>query len=92
MKFEVIETSEASQTAWMTLAPGESSGPKSNEHAGSEQVLYVVEGTLDAQIGDKRTSMKAGDSVIVAKNAEHRFTNSGTAPCVTFNVYAPPAY
>lgn len=92
MKFEVIDTAESSQTAWMTLAPGEASGPRSNEHAESEQVLYLAEGALEAQIGERRFTMRAGDSVIVPKRADHRFENRGSAPAVTFNVYSPPAY
>ena len=92
MKFSVIASSEASQTAWMTLAPGEASGPKENEHAQSEQILYLVEGQLDAEIGDRQLTMKPGDSVIVGKGVAHRFTNSGSRDAVTFNVYVPPAY
>ncbi|MGH7736739.1 MAG: cupin domain-containing protein [Candidatus Tyrphobacter sp.] len=92
MNFTVLQTGDASQTASMTLAPGESSGPKSNEHPDSEQVLYLIDGELQADVGDRRFIMRAGDSVIVPKDANHRFTNAGTAVAMTFNVYAPPAY
>jgi len=92
MKFSVIDTSQGSQTAWMTLAPGEGSGPKENEHARSEQVLFLVEGELHAEVGDRAFTMKSGDSVIVAKEVPHRFENRGQRPAVTFNVYTPPAY
>lgn len=92
MKFSVIATSGASQTAWMTLAPGEASGPKENEHAQSEQILYLTEGELDAEVGERRWRMKAGDSVIVGKGVAHRFSNPGKRDAVTFNVYVPPAY
>lgn len=92
MKFNVIQTTTNAQTAWMTLSPGEASGPKANEHAGSEQVLYLVEGELDAEVGERRWTMKAGDSAIVERGADHRFTNSGQRDAVTFNVYVPPAY
>ncbi len=76
----------------MTLAPGESSGPQENEHPRSEQVLYLVEGELQAELGDRTFTMKAGDSVIVGKDIPHRFENRGPRPAVTFNVYTPPAY
>lgn len=92
MKFSVIDTSQASQTAWMTLAPGEASGPKENEHAHSEQVLYLVEGELHAEVGERDFAMKAGDSVIVGMEVPHRFENRGPRSAVTFNVYTPPAY
>ena len=92
MRFSVIETSRTAQTAWMTLAPGEASGPKENEHAYSEQVLYVTEGELHAEVGEREFLMRAGDSVIVPQNVPHRFDNRGAKPAVTFNVYAPQAY
>jgi mannose-6-phosphate isomerase-like protein (cupin superfamily) len=90
--FDVLETAERCQTAVMTLAPGEESGPKQNEHPQSEQVLYLVEGELEAEIGDRRLTMRAGDSVIVGTQTPHRFSNRSDRPALTFNVYAPPAY
>lgn len=92
MKFNVVDTAQAAQTAWMTLEPGESSGPKENEHAQSEQVLYLVSGELHGSVGEREFEMRAGDSVIVRKNVAHRFVNRGEEPAVTFNVYTPPAY
>jgi mannose-6-phosphate isomerase-like protein (cupin superfamily) len=76
----------------MVLAPGESSGPKSNEHAESEQVLFVTSGEIEAEIGERRFVMRAGDSAIVPKRVAHRFTNAGKESAITFNVYTPPAY
>jgi mannose-6-phosphate isomerase-like protein (cupin superfamily) len=90
--FDVLETAKQSQTAVMYLGPGEESGPKQNEHPHSEQVLYVVEGELEAEIGDERRTMRAGDSVIVRTETPHRFSNRSDRPALTFNVYAPPAY
>jgi mannose-6-phosphate isomerase-like protein (cupin superfamily) len=90
--FKVLQTGRRSQTAMMTLKPGEDSGPMGNDHPGSEQVLFVVRGQLVAEIGTKRRALKAGDSVHVPLRARHRFVNRGKRPAVTFNVYAPPAY
>jgi len=90
--FSVLDTAASLQTAVMDLAPGEASGPKTNEHAGSEQVLFVVSGELRAEIGDQTRTMRRGDSVIVPKGVAHKFTNTGSSPARTFNVYSPPAY
>ena len=90
--FKVLQTAEKSQTAMMTLKPGEQSGPKSNEHPKSEQVLIVLEGQVVAEIGTKTRTLKAGDSVIVPLGTRHRFVNKSNRQVVTFNVYAPPAY
>jgi mannose-6-phosphate isomerase-like protein (cupin superfamily) len=92
MQFKVTETSDELQTATMVLAPGEASGPMGNEHPQSEQMLYLVEGELEAEVGARTFSMSAGESVIVPKGADHRFRNAGKKPAVTFNVYSPPAY
>ena len=90
--FKVEQTGDELQTAIMTLKPGTQSGPKSNEHAQSEQVLYVVSGAVTAEVGDKKWVMMPGESTIVPRNAPHRFSNEGAEPAVTFNVYGPPAY
>ena len=90
--FAVLDSATALQTAVMDLAPGEASGPKTNEHAGSEQVLFVVSGEVLAEIGDQTRTMRAGDSVIVPKGVPHKFANNGSSAARTFNVYSPPAY
>ncbi|MFZ1017279.1 MAG: hypothetical protein WAN39_05320 [Candidatus Cybelea sp.] len=48
--FAVLENGSQLQTAAMLLEPGEASGPLANEHPQSEQVLFVAEGTLEAEI------------------------------------------
>jgi mannose-6-phosphate isomerase-like protein (cupin superfamily) len=90
--FEVLQTEGEVQTAAMILAPGESSGPKMNEHPASEQVLFVMAGEIDAEVGNRKFRMTAGDSTIVPKRVAHRFSNAGNEPAITFNVYTPPAY
>ncbi|HEY8750547.1 MAG TPA: cupin domain-containing protein [Tepidisphaeraceae bacterium] len=90
--FQIIATARKSQVAIMTLAPGKSSGPKGNEHPKCEQVLYVIEGELLAEIGDEKGTLRKGDLVIVPAGADHRFVNQSGSRAVTLNVYAPPAY
>jgi mannose-6-phosphate isomerase-like protein (cupin superfamily) len=90
--FGVLESEENLQTAVMRLERGEASGPLGNEHAGSEQVLFVISGVVDAEIGGRQIRMNPGDSAIVPRGAPHRFTGASVEPAVTFNVYGPPAY
>jgi mannose-6-phosphate isomerase-like protein (cupin superfamily) len=90
--FSVLENAEELQTAVMVLDPGQESGPLGNEHGRSEQVLFVVEGTVEAEINGKRFEMRRGDSTIVPKNAPHRFVNRSRERALTFNVYSPKAY
>ena len=53
---------------------------------------FSFDGELSAEIGRKRSRMKAGDVVIIPPRVKHRFTNRGDQPAVTFSVYSPPEY
>ena len=90
--FEVLQTSERSQTAMMTLAPGDSTGDKAEAHKESDQVLLMLEGELTGEVGDEHPTLKKGEVITIPAGVKHRFTNQATKPAVTFNVYSPPAY
>ena len=90
--FEVLQTSERSQTAMMTLAPGKSSGGKAEAHEDSDQVLLILEGELSGEVSDEHLSLKKGDVIMIPAGVKHRFTNRSRKRAVTFNVYSPPAY
>jgi mannose-6-phosphate isomerase-like protein (cupin superfamily) len=76
----------------MKLGQGQATGERPEAHEESDQVILLVTGELAAEIGGKRSRMKAGDVVIVPPRVKHRFTNTGEEPAVTFNVYSPPEY
>jgi mannose-6-phosphate isomerase-like protein (cupin superfamily) len=90
--FKILETTRRSQTATLTLDPGESSSEKPNRHPESDQVLIVLDGKLTAEISGKRSEMKKGDAVTVPAGTPHKFTNAGSERAITFSVYSPPAY
>jgi mannose-6-phosphate isomerase-like protein (cupin superfamily) len=90
--FEVLQTSERSQTAMMTLAPGDSTGDRAEAHEKSDQVLLMLDGELTGEVGDEHPTLKKGDVIIIPAGVKHRFTNRAAKPAVTFNVYSPPAY
>ena len=90
--FEVLQTGERSQTAMMTLAPGQSTGDKAEAHEKSDQVLLILEGELTGDVGDQRPHLKKGDVIIIPAGVKHRFVNRARKPAVTFNVYSLPAY
>lgn len=76
----------------MKLGPGQATGDEPEAHENSDQVLLLVAGELSAEIGGRRSLLKAGDVVIVPPRVMHKFTNRGEQPAVTFNVYSPPEY
>jgi mannose-6-phosphate isomerase-like protein (cupin superfamily) len=90
--FEVLQTGERSQTAMMTLAPGDATGDKAEAHEKSDQVLLMLDGELTGEVGDERPHLKKGDVIIIPAGVKHRFVNRARKPAVTFNVYSPPAY
>jgi mannose-6-phosphate isomerase-like protein (cupin superfamily) len=90
--FEVLQTTDRSQTAVMVLDGGRHSSEEMNTHEKSDQVLLVVEGELHAEIGGAHRVMRSGDVCIVPAGTPHRFDNRTGSRAVTFNVYAPPEY
>ncbi|HEY5812838.1 MAG TPA: cupin domain-containing protein [Terrimicrobiaceae bacterium] len=90
--FKVLQTTKRSQSAVMKLGPGQSTGEEPEAHKKSDQVMLLVSGELSAEIGGKRSRLKAGDVIIVPPGVKHKFSNRGQEPAVTFNVYSPPEY
>lgn len=90
--FKVLQTTQRSQTAVMTLGPGQATGEEPEAHQSSDQVLLLIEGELSGEIGGKTSRLKAGDVVIIPPRTKHKFTNRGSQPAVTFSVYSPPEY
>ncbi|MEY2440054.1 MAG: hypothetical protein QOI34_1439 [Verrucomicrobiota bacterium] len=90
--FEVLQTTERTQTAMMTLKPGDASGSEAEAHENSDQVLLVLDGELIGEVGSERPRLKRGDVIVIEAGTKHRFANATDKPAVTFNVYSPPAY
>jgi len=90
--FEVLQTSELSQTAMMTLAPGEAEGDSENRHRGADQWLYVVSGTGLAIVEGERVELREGTLLLIQRGDSHEIRNTGSKPLQTVNCYLPPAY
>src|SRR2546427_9703386 len=67
--FRVLQQTERSQTAVMTIAPGEDGGPE-EEHAG-DQVVYVVEGEALVTIAGQEHRAAAGSLVMIPARTRH---------------------
>jgi quercetin dioxygenase-like cupin family protein len=61
------------------LAPGEISHPP-HKHV-NEEVIFLMEGTIDASIEGKVTRANAGSVTYFATNELHNFKNVGAATC-----------
>jgi mannose-6-phosphate isomerase-like protein (cupin superfamily) len=90
--FQVLHTTEQSQTAVMTLKPNGESSEEMNTHEKSDQAVLILEGEIEAEIGKAKRMMKKGDTCIIPAGTPHRLNNRAEHPAVTFNVYSPPEY
>lgn len=90
--FRIVAGSPRSQAATMVLRPGQRTGGDDNVHPSSDQWLYVVSGAGVAVVKGRRVGLDAGALLLIEAGETHEIMNDGTAPLVTVNVYAPPAY
>jgi len=88
--FEVLQATERSQTAVMTVEPGQDGGPEET-HAG-DQVVYVVDGEAVIRVDGREHRAAAGSCVMIPAGARHHVRNPGAGPLFFLSVYAPPAY
>jgi mannose-6-phosphate isomerase-like protein (cupin superfamily) len=88
--FRVLQQTERTQTAVMTLAPGTDAGPE--ERHDGDQVIYVIEGEAVVRIGDREHRAGAGALVTIPARTRHHVSNPGVVPLFLVTVYAPPQY
>lgn len=90
--FHVGLTTRNAQAATLILPPGGKVGGPDNRHAGSDQWLYVIEGTGRARVNGRTVPMRAGTVLLVERGDAHEIRNTGRGQLKTFNLYQPPAY
>src|SRR5437660_2047034 len=90
--FRIVPGNEYTQAAQMTLGPGEAEGGPDNRHRGADQWLYVVSGTGQATVNNRRVALREGTLVLIQRGDTHEICNTGSGPLKTLNVYVPPAY
>jgi len=88
--FRVLQQTERSQTAVMTIAPGEDAGPEETHRA--DQIIYIVEGDALVGVEDEERRAGAGSLVMIPAGARHHVHNAGRSPLFFVTIYAPPAY
>ena len=88
--FEVLQETARSQTAVMTIGPGQDGGPEET-HAG-DQAVYVIEGEGVLTIEGAEHVVKAGACALIPAGTLHHVKNTGAGPLFFLSVYAPPAY
>jgi quercetin dioxygenase-like cupin family protein len=72
--------------------PGGSTGDEPYTHGESEELLIVVEGRVQVQLGADVHEVTAGDSVHYESSTPHRVANIGDEAAEVLFVISPPSY
>ncbi|MGS2744143.1 cupin domain-containing protein [Halomonas sp. LS-001] len=87
---QVLWTGDNTQLVLMAIPEGGEIGGE--VHEGHDQLLYFVEGSGEAKIGDTTVAVEPGDVSIVPSGAFHNFRNTGTAMLKLYTTYCPPEH
>lgn len=71
------------------FAPGQSNAE--HTHPNCEEVVYVLDGEVEHTLGAQRTTLRAGDLILVPRNVRHRLINTSKAPCRAYITFSSPA-
>jgi mannose-6-phosphate isomerase-like protein (cupin superfamily) len=96
--FAVLHTTRRTQTATMTVAPGQEAGP-AEVHEGEDQVFLFLDGEAEVKVWERgegkepeRARMGPGGVLVVPAGMRHWVKSVGREPLFFFTVYGPPAY
>jgi len=67
-------------------------GPPLHVHRDEDEVLYVLGGELELQLGDQRFRAKAGSTAYLPRALPHTFRNVGTTPSKVLVVITPARF
>ena len=60
-----------------------------HRHPGQEEVIYVIEGSIEQWVLDEKQVLSAGDSVVIPASAVHASFNEGTEPAKILAILSP---
>ena len=72
--------------------PGGSTGDEPYTHGDSEELLLVLAGRVQLQLGSELLDLSTGDSVNYRSSTAHRVSNPGAEPAEVLFVISPPSY
>jgi quercetin dioxygenase-like cupin family protein len=71
----------------LVFAPGE--GFNFHRHPNQEEGLYLINGSLEAWIGDEKSTLSAGDSMYLPAGTVHACFNVSDRPAKMFVILSP---
>jgi transcriptional regulator with XRE-family HTH domain len=75
-----------------TIAPGGGTGPEAYAHDSDEEVVFVLEGSIELRVGDDRHVLDTGDAITYSSRLAHSSVNNGTVPAVVLFCVTPPSF
>ncbi len=87
---KVIHTGIHSQLVLMSLKQAEDIGLET--HEGVDQILFFVQGRLEATLNGESKMIDEGDVVYVPAGTNHNFKNVGQTEAKLYTVYSPPEH
>jgi len=60
-----------------------------HRHPGQEEVIYVIEGTIEQWLEQEKRLLSAGDSVVIPASAVHATFNDGEAAAKILAILSP---
>lgn len=86
----VIYTGKQSQLVLMSLLPGEDIGEE--VHEGSDQILFIVDGSGEAIIDGQASPIEKHSVVFVPAGTKHNIINKNGEDMKLYTVYAPSVH
>jgi quercetin dioxygenase-like cupin family protein len=69
------------------LEPGQAQKP--HQHEGADKVYAVLEGTVEARVGDERAALGPGEAVLAPAGIDHGLENVSSARAAVLVFMAP---
>src|SRR6185436_4428501 len=80
------------QVIYTTIQPGGGTGDEAYAHESDEEVVVVLEGSLDLWVGAEHYRLETGDAVTHSSRVPHRNTNPGPGVARVLFCITPPSF
>ncbi|UKA61168.1 cupin domain-containing protein [Arthrobacter sp. FW306-04-A] len=78
-------TGRKSIVIYFRIEPGKRTGRHTDS---AEEVIYIVEGLVEARVGDERALLVAGSIVVIPPGVIHDITNAGESPVTAIGFFS----
>ena len=75
-----------------TIAPGGGTGQEAYAHDSDEEVVVVLEGSIELWVGDDHHVLETGDAITYSSRVPHWNLDNGTVPAVVLFCVTPPSF